>query len=187
MNETLLVAIVCPDRPGLVSTIAAKLFDLGISLGDMSFSILGTGAEFTAICSPSTPMNAVELKEQLSILPELKMADIKVSPFTWSIVQGENAKITHRVVLRGRDQPGLVARLTEMLVEYEANIVTLKTDQLFDPNGGAEYIIQMAISIPAARTQACLASMSNTASLMQMQFYAEATDLTLDTKLAVAV
>ncbi len=176
MSTTLLVSIVCADRAGLVSEISAKLFDLGINLGDMTFNILGTGAEFTAICEPSTPVSAQELKEHLSTLDSLQEADIKVSDFTWSLTHGANAKVTHRIVLRGQDQPGLVTRLTEVLVEYEANIVTMKADKLVNLEGD-EYLIQMAVSIPEQRAEACLASINNTASLMQMQSYSEAVNL----------
>lgn len=176
MSTTLLVSVVCADRTGLVSEISAKLFDLGISLGDMTFNILGTGAEFTAICEPSTPVSAQELTEHLSTLGGLQGADIKVSDFTLPLVHGANAKVTHRIVLRGQDQPGLVTRLTEVLMEYEANIVTMKADKLVNLEGD-EYLIQMTVSIPEQRAEACLASISNTASIMQMQCYAEVVSL----------
>ena len=45
-----LVSVFCPDRTGLVSAIAGRLFEIGANLGDTSFAVLGAGAEFSAIC-----------------------------------------------------------------------------------------------------------------------------------------
>ena len=43
-----LVSILVQDRVGLVSEIADHLFDAGVNLGDTTFAVLGSGAEFTA-------------------------------------------------------------------------------------------------------------------------------------------
>jgi glycine cleavage system transcriptional repressor len=45
-----LVSILAQDRVGLVSEVADHLFEAGVNLGDTTFAVLGTGAEFTAVC-----------------------------------------------------------------------------------------------------------------------------------------
>ena len=72
MSHTALVSIIGPDRVGLVSAITGRLFDLGADLGDTSFAVLGGGAEFTAICEFSDPMELETLQSELEALPEVE-------------------------------------------------------------------------------------------------------------------
>jgi len=41
-----LVSVFCPDRKGLISDIAGRLFELGGNLGDTTFAVLGEAAQF---------------------------------------------------------------------------------------------------------------------------------------------
>ena len=41
--------ILAPDRVGLVSEVADHLFEACVNLGDTTFAVLGTGAEFTVV------------------------------------------------------------------------------------------------------------------------------------------
>ena len=49
MHNAYLVSVLSSDKTGLVSAISGCLFDLGINLGSTSFTILGSGAKFTAV------------------------------------------------------------------------------------------------------------------------------------------
>ena len=164
MKQALLISIFCPDKTGLIAAITGALFDLNVNLGDTSFAVLGGGAEFTTICeSPSSP---AEIEAYLQALPELEKANIKVSIFDMASTHGANANITHRITVWGSNHPGLVARLTEVF-EFEANIVRLNAEKI--PGETEEqYLIQISAYIPESRASACLASISNTASSLQM-------------------
>ncbi|HEY3487515.1 MAG TPA: ACT domain-containing protein [Gammaproteobacteria bacterium] len=166
-NKTLLVSIICPDRPGLISSITGLLFDLGINLADASFAVLGEGSEFTAVCEVPDKVTAKGLTEQLQTL-EIENADIKVTPFRWSSDRGASGNISHRIVLQGNDEPGLVARLTEVFGDYDANIVRMDTKTL-PGSSGREYLIELAVSIPQGRAESCLATIGNTASSLNMK------------------
>lgn len=168
MSNTLLVSIVCPDRPGLISSITGLLFDLGVNLGDTSFAVLGTGSEFTAVCEAPATVSADMLAEMLRGLDDMESADIKVTPFKWGRDRGEAGNVTHRIVLQGDDQPGLVARLTEVVSDYDANIVRMDTKAL-PAAAGREYLIELAVSIPKGRADACLAAIGNTAASLNMK------------------
>jgi glycine cleavage system transcriptional repressor len=168
MSNTLLVSIICPDRPGLISSITGLLFDLGINLGDASFAVLGTGSEFTAICEAPDTVSGEMLTELLRGLDDMESADIKVTSFKWGRDRGEAGDVTHRIALRGGDQPGLVARLTEVVSDYDANIVRMDTKTL-PANAGRDYLIELAIWIPKGRADACLAAIGNTAASLNMQ------------------
>lgn len=168
MSNTLLVSVICPDRPGLISSITGLLFDLGINLGDTSFAVLGSGAEFTAICEAPGKVSADMLVQQLRGLEDLANADIKVSSFKWGVDRGEAGRVTHRIVLQGGDEPGLVARLTEVVSDYDANIVRMDTKTLA-ATSGREYLIELSVAIPGGRAEACMAALGNTAASLNMK------------------
>ncbi len=166
-TSSLLISIFCPDRTGLISAIAGKLFDLGISFGDTTFSILGTGAEFTAVCEPPANLSQIEIEEQLKALPELANAKISITVFELSTRQEKTADITHYFTIQGEDHPGLIAQLAEVFMKFNANIVRLNAKVV--PTAILDqYVIQIAAWIPQERTESCLASINNTASLLQM-------------------
>ncbi|MBU2648120.1 amino acid-binding protein [bacterium] len=167
MSTLFRISIFCPDKMGLISAITGKLFDLGANLGDTNFAVLGTGAEYTAVCSIPESVTKTDLEEQLGALPELKNADIRVAPFDLQISHSASAQITHRILVEGGDNPGLVARLSEVFVEFDANIVRLNTEVIpGKPNN--LYRIDICVFIPDPSIQACLATVENTASTLQM-------------------
>ena len=168
MHNVYLVSVLSKDKTGLVSAISACLFDLGVNLGSTNFTVLGSGAKFTAVCESALDITKAALEEALSSLPELTGADVQVANFEFSQDLPENAEITHRITIQGGDHPGLVARLTEVFNDYDANIVRLNAERLID-DGEDQYLIQIAAWIPTSREHACLASISNTASSLQMQ------------------
>ena len=45
-----LASILAQDRVGVVSEVADHLLEASVNPGDTTFAVLGTGAEFTAVC-----------------------------------------------------------------------------------------------------------------------------------------
>ncbi len=125
MAATAMISIFCPDRTGLIAAIAGHLFYLGANLGDAGFTVLGAGAEFNAVCEIPNDMKFAEIQAGLAALPELADAEITIRAFALDPVHGPTADITHQITISGGNQPGLVARLYETLVEFNANIVAL--------------------------------------------------------------
>lgn len=162
MSTLALVSTLCPDRVGLVSGITGHLFTLGINLRDATFASLGTGAEFSAVCELPDSLSVEEVQAELTSLPELDGAQIKVTPFTFDPAPGPQALITHRVEVSGGDQPGLIARLSEIFTQFGANIVRLDAQTLPDREGGS-YTIRFSVSIQAERAATCLSTVANTA------------------------
>ncbi len=161
MTDVVRLSIWCRDRVGLVSAIAARLFDLGINLGDGTFATLGEGAEFTALCELPTGVEPAALRDELGKLPELAAATIHISPFGLGMHQLDAAKVTHEITCVGPDQPGLLARLSEALVGSGANIASLVATRL---EGRVElYRMILTVGIPGNRTETCLATLRNTA------------------------
>ena len=169
MAETVLISVFCPDRTGLIAAVTGELFSLGANLGDTTFAVLGTGAEFNSVCELPDGVDGDDALQELERLPELAEAEISVTPFDLDPVSGPLGKITHRIVVQGGDQPGLVARICETLVQFQANIVRLNSRKIPGPDT-AQYRISFHVNIPEERTESCLATISNTAGELGLSF-----------------
>lgn len=165
-NPILIVSVLTRDRPGLIADIAGYLHDQGASLGEMSFSVLGEGADFTALCSftdpAGEPPDANEIESGLRQLPDMTDANISVLDFKLSPYRDASDDISHHVEVRGVDRPGLVARLCEVLFQHKANVIQMNAETLHGMSTD-EYVITMDIALPARRSAACLAALGNTA------------------------
>ena len=166
-RKSLLIQIFARDEPGLIASVSGCLFELGLNLGDTTFAVLGTGAEFTVVVEEPVPVDSAEIESRLRELPELDGADIRVEQFDIEPVHGPSARITHRITIRGDDQPGLVTRLTEGFGDYGANIVRLNAERI-PSGGGSTYVIRLAVWLPENRAGACIAAVRNTASQLQL-------------------
>lgn len=166
-KRSLLIQIFARDEPGLVAAISGCLFDLGLNLGDTTFAVLGTGAEFSVVVEEPVPVSPAEIEQRLRELPELDSADITVEEFDVEPLHGPSAKITHRIVLRGEDQPGLVARLSEVFGDYGANIVRMNAERQVEGKRST-YVIRIAAWVPEERAESFIAALTNTASQMRM-------------------
>ena len=172
MPHLLLISISGPDRVGLVAAVTGRLHDLGGNFGDTSFAVLGEGAEFASLCELPDAVDGSAVEQSLADIPQLDGARIDVRPFALPGTHGPAGMATHRIECRGRDRPGLLARLTEVLVEYDANIVRLNADRLLGEPEDV-YLMRLAVALPPARTDACLAALANTASQLGHSLSAE--------------
>ncbi|MGB0629471.1 MAG: glycine cleavage system protein R [Alphaproteobacteria bacterium] len=161
MTSTAIVTVLCPDKTGLVSGITAMLWDLGVNLIDTNFSVLGGGADFSAVCEVPEGLSMAELQNSLGALPVLSGADIVVKEYAFEPYRGPDGDVTHEITVSGGDQPGLVARFCETFVEFGANIVTLNAGP--QPDNADRYEIRLAVSVPGNVADACMATVKNTA------------------------
>ena len=162
-NRTVLISVLCKDRTGLVAALTGRLFDLGAMFSDTSFAVLGEGAEFTAVCDLPESWSLAEVEIELRELDAVdKTAQITITPFELGSVHGPSGHITHRIVVSGGDRPGILARLSETFIEFDANIVRLNAERIPDEQGG-RYVIRLATSIPPEKADSCLATINNTA------------------------
>ncbi|MDA8229981.1 MAG: ACT domain-containing protein [Magnetospirillum sp.] len=167
--STVVIAIFCPDQTGLVAAITGRLFEIGANLGDSSFSMLGSGAEFTSVCDIPDGIGPAEIQADLAALPELARAQVSVRPFELDAAHGPSGRVTHRIVVSGGDRPGLIARLSEVFGQFRANIVRMEAQRI--PEQGL-YITRFAVAIPE-RAEACLATVANTAGELNLSCHAE--------------
>ena len=119
-------------------------------------------------------MTLAEVRADLAAIPDLEGARINVEPFELDTSQAENARITHRIKVTGGDRPGLIARLSEVFLDYQANVVRMTSVKLPRGDGGWDYITRFAVNIPPERTDSCLAAINNTAQQLSLNCAAEA-------------
>lgn len=169
MAYNVLLSVTAADRVGLVSAMTARLFDLGANLGTTTFNGVRDAAEFSAICELPPDVDMDTLQSQLSGLPELAGATVHVRRFDRGAETTAEGAVIHHIECSGRDQPGIVARLTEIFIDYGANIVTLNADRVLS-GAGDSYTIRFTVEIPSGRADACLATLANTAGAMRMIF-----------------
>ncbi len=168
MTQTLVIRIVCSDRTGLIAAVTGQLFDIGADLGDTAFQAVAGRAEFSAVCQLPDSVEAAALRADLTALPDLAGGQVTVeSPHA-----DADAQVTHRIVVSGGDRPGLIARLSEVFGQYDANIVRLDANRIPGANGG-RYVTRLAVTIPPARAQACLATVVNTAGELRLSCHWE--------------
>ncbi|MEP3248338.1 MAG: amino acid-binding protein [Sneathiella sp.] len=157
-----LLSVYSHDRVGLISEVTSHLFDRGINLGDTSFAILGKGGEFTSIIHIPEDQPENILVRELQSIEGLEEAEIDIKRFSLRNAQTPPTQITHRIKCEGEDQPGLLARLSEVFIDFDANIVRLKSDQM-ETAAGTRYITRFSVNIPKERATNCLAALGNTA------------------------
>jgi glycine cleavage system transcriptional repressor len=156
--KKLLVTIDCSDRTGLIAAVTGHLFDLGADLGETAFAAVAGRAEFRTECEVASDVEAAALQAELAALPVLAGASVRVE----SAGDAPADHATHRIVVAGGDRPGLIARLSEAFVQYDANILRLDAGRIPGP-GGARYVTRFAVKIPERSAHACLATVANTA------------------------
>jgi len=171
MTTTAIVTVLCPDKTGLVSAITGALWELGANLMDTSFSVLGGGADFSAVCELPASLDVDEVQKSLATLNILAGAEVAVKPYSFAPHHGPKGDVTYRITVSGGDQPGLVAQLCETFVEFGANIVSLHAGPLAEQQG--RYVVRLAVSIPAQSADACLATVGNTAEALGLSCTAE--------------
>ncbi len=160
--NTVLVSVFCPDKVGLIAAITGRLFDLGANLSDTTFTVLGGKAEFSSLCELPDDFNVEDIDGELRDLAPLEDAEISVIPFKSTDQNGPSGHVTHRITVSGGDRPGLIARLCEVFIQFEANIVRLNAEK-FAGTGREEYVVRIAVSIPETSVASCLATVGNTA------------------------
>jgi len=158
-----------PDRPGLIKAVTNTLFDLGGNLSDLTFAALGEVGQMTIIYEMPKGLSTGALEKELGALPEMAEIKFRANEFNYRVTHGPTSRITHRIILSGGDEPGLVARVSEILDRHGANIVRLNSEKI-EGKTGNQFISRFAVSLRDQRAPSCLADIVNLASEMQLTF-----------------
>ena len=162
MAASVRIAVQGADRVGLVAAVTGCLFSFGLDLGDTTFAVLGAGFEFAAVAECPSGVSAAQVKAELRSLPDLADCQVMVEDFAFDAPPGDRGRGTHRIRIRGGDQPGLIARLSEAFIEFGANIVRMSSERVRS-SGDDLYVTEFEVAVPAERAPACLAAVASTA------------------------
>ncbi|WP_417457331.1 glycine cleavage system protein R [Kordiimonas sp.] len=173
VNDKFLISIIGLDRVGVVSGVTGYLFETGANLADSAFAVLGEGFEFSCIAEFEAGADEDEVSAGLAALDVVAGARITVSRFPFALARGESATITHIVDISGGDRPGLVARISDVLVEYGANIVRMSSKRTA-VDAGFDYRTRFAINLGEGRFAALEAALYNTAGSLRLNCGVEA-------------
>lgn len=168
MNANTRITISCDDRVGLISEITGRLFDIGTNLGPTSFLLEGNVATFETSCELPDNCPISECEAALHGL-SLGNAHITVEAIAAAPELSTAPGATHLIECSGIDQPGLIARLSEIFIEFDANIVRLAASAT-DEKDARIYTLRFAVAIPPERAANCLATLANTAGSMRLVF-----------------
>lgn len=117
------VTAIGEDRPGIVAALTGTLFDLGGNLEDVSSTILRGSFAMMMVVNAPAETGADHIEEALSE----SAGPLGVSVTVRDVEAGtpHRPDSTHALVIYGSDQPGIVARISRLCADREANITDL--------------------------------------------------------------
>ena len=168
VSATLLISVVGRDRVGVVSAVSAYLFEAGANLADCAYTVLGQGFEFSAVADFATPTSTEEINEGLAALAVLDGATVAVTRFPFDPLRAESGAATHMIEVTGGDRPGLLARISELLVDYDANIVWMNSRRVATGRDSFDYRTRFAVHVRPERAVALESALYNSAGSLRL-------------------
>lgn len=168
-GNSILISILSPDRVGLIAEVAGELYGLGANLADASFAVLGRACEFSCVAELPAGVDMARVEECLHSLRSLEEAEIRISPFPFAGDGGDLAEVSHMIEIEGGDRPGLIARLSEVFMQFGANVVRMNSRRHMGEGGSGRYVTSFAVSMPPGRAESCLAAVHNTAGQLNLR------------------
>jgi len=125
MNK-IVIAVLGPDRPGIIATVTRILFELDCNIENVSQTILQS--EFSGIFIVAIPEErAVEiLHHELHLALEPLNLDVTIKPLDPTPAFCSDHCEHFVITTRGPDRKGLVAAITEIIARYGANVTNLQ-------------------------------------------------------------
>lgn len=142
----LVISAVGPDRPGLVGELTGHLHSAGGNILDSRMvNLRGEFAMMILVEAPDSAANALT-----GDLPELGAKiglNLFVTPQIAAVKPTEG--LSYRLKTYSMDQPGIIARLTNLLREHGVNIEDLVAHQESAPFAGTLlFVTEMQLTIP---------------------------------------
>jgi glycine cleavage system transcriptional repressor len=167
-SSSYLISIIGRDQTGVISAVSGYLFEIGANLADSAFAVLGEAFEFSCVAMFDGEMDTSELESGLAALELLGGARINVTRFNYDLERSESGEITHIVEISGGDRPGLVARISEVLVDYGANIVRMSSRRVPLADGAFDYRTRFAVNVTETRANALDNALVNIAGSLRL-------------------
>ncbi len=169
MTQNAIISYLGENKPNLISEITSYLTDLDGEFSGVTFATLGRVCELTMVYHNKNNIEIEKLQEGLSRLKSSEKGNIQVHVLPINTDIGPTSKITHRIVLSGDDQKGLLKKIIQTLDENNAIIVRMNTEKISFPEN-TQYIARFAISIREENAPQCLSEIVKVAGQMKLTF-----------------
>jgi len=142
----LVLTAVGPDRPGLVSEIAAAIHGAGANLEDSRMAILGGEFALLLLLSGSSAAAAAVEKAAGPLGEALGLR--VVSKRT---ARGDAKDfLPYRISVSGFDRPGIVLRVSEILARRGVNVASLESHLAYAPLSGTPmFVLEAELQVPS--------------------------------------
>ncbi len=157
------------NKPKLITSITSKLTDLGGEFSGVTFATLGRACELTMVYSKPDNIEIEGIKDELQKIEPCKDGEFNVNAFHLDDESGPTTKITHRIILSGEDQKGLLHKIINTLDENSAVIVRMNTEKITFPDN-TQYISRFAIAVREDNAPKCLSEIVKVAGQMKLTF-----------------
>jgi glycine cleavage system transcriptional repressor len=142
----LVLTAVGPDRPGLVSELAAAIHDAGANLEDSRMAILG--GEFALLLLLSGPEAAAATVERTAG-PVGERLGLRVVTKRTGRGQSRNF-LPYKIRVTGFDRPGIVLRVSEILARRGVNVASLESHLAYAPLSGTPlFVLEAELQVPS--------------------------------------
>ena len=169
MVENALISYLGEDKPNLISEITSYLTEEGGEFSGVTFATLGRVCELTMVYKTDGKKSLEELKNDLDKLSSVEDGQLHIKSLPGQFDTGPTSKISHRIVLSGDDQKGLLNKIIKTLDENNALIVRMNTEKISYPNN-TQYISRFAISVREENAPECLSQIVKVAGEMKLTF-----------------
>ena len=169
MSKNAIISYLGENKPNLISQITSYLTDMEGQFSGVTFATLGRVCELTMVYQKTDKKDFDEIKKGLEALESSKNGEFQVKPLETYNDEGPTSKITHRIVLSGEDQSGLLNKIIKTLNDNNALIVRMNTEKIRFSNK-TQYICRFAISIRDENAPECLSQMVKVAGEMKLTF-----------------
>ena len=157
------------NKPNLITSITTLLTESGGQFSGVTFATLGRGCELTMVYNYPENHSIQKIKEDLDHLESCKNGEFNVKPFELNTEAGPTTKITHRIILSGEDQSGLLHKIITTLDNNSAVIVRMNTEKITFPEN-TQYIARFAIAVREENAPKCLSEIVKVAGQMKLTF-----------------
>ena len=129
----LVLTLIGPDRPGLVESLAKRVADHGGNWLESRMARLA--GQFAGILRVEVPADRVEALH--AALAELESEGLRVAAESGARADGDDLRAMELELL-GQDHPGIVRKVSEVLLGHDVNIEELTTDNVSAPMAGGQ-------------------------------------------------
>ncbi len=169
MSNSAIISYLGENKPNLISQITSYLTESGGEFSGVTFATLGRVCELTMVYQKANDIEIDQIKKDLEKLESSKNGEFQIKPLEAYADSGPTTKITHRIVLSGEDQKGLLNKVIRTLNDNNALIIRMNTEKISFPDK-TQYICRFAISIRDENAPVCLSQIVKVAGEMKLTF-----------------